>query len=382
MYYTESPHLFQLLNKEILLFDKKKLRFATGWEPGNSKTWFKTHLNYQILNAIDFEKKYKPKFASFTQGNEYQIVIADFDKHDGFASQVVQRKYLKKTYKKIAFVRTSSGNTKAFIQVKISDPNISEGDFVEHARDFIETMFYNDKMDSLDNIDLSYSAIASSFINKPTLGVLNNINNYSIFDLDTDKNTSNISFLNTLVSMPSKLYQLYAGEIGNKQLDQVLNSKLKENFTRVLLSTKGLLTTKGFQFSQRKIAEALNCSLGMANLLIQMFKSLGFLKCIDHSYIVDVRAKTYVATGLLLSMLQAIYPKISSQNTNLPIRIEDGQYQEVIWRLSYYWWQYPDVFIDWIKEIVPDDKKKKGRISKVTQAIKSRARYCLINKRV
>ena len=75
--------------------------------------------------------------------------------------------------------------------------------------------------------------------------------------------------------------------------------KDREKFMRVLGAMHGLLNKDGFGLSQRCLSSYLGVSQASISIWIQKLVDLGLLKPVSNSYIVGLKAKHYVATGLL-----------------------------------------------------------------------------------
>lgn len=222
------------------------------------------------------------------------------------------------------------------------------------TRDIIALFkLYFPKLMRKGHIDVNRGAMSGAFIDwKDRAVIADGIASLKPIVIET--NTKQISFRTTRKTVTVETNYKYL------MLDKVPHTLQKyakgwyfEQFIRMLASIPAL-ARKGFGLSQKVIAKTIGCHVSTAHRMIQKAISLNLIKVKNHEYIIDEKAKTYVASGKLKVFLKHRIKK--AVNKKLPKAIKDGCWHRQIVRACSKVFRYKQkAFLPWLTTIPGHD---------------------------
>ena len=330
---------------------------------------------------VSIVKEELPTVGLWNSGTDHYVIAADFDHTGDFEDFWAMKEHLE-TYCKVRHVVavTHSGHLKAFFPVKC----------VAAMNPLIAIAFLKEVLpfELFEIVDKKRGALSLAFLNEDTQKALSEIrwlpvtvvNNeflfndedYShvveesspsrsalVFNFNTNNNSINkggFLFCNNLVGDSKAEHKfLISEDCPKKHLPELQFwankgkcGEDKSTLLKILLKMKGLILNQGFNLPVHKLAEEVGTTPMNISRWLKYLTEKGYLKCIDPSFQIGVKAKTYIAIGELREAIQRLNkPSKTTKLKDLPSSIPDGQWESVLWKTHFQFQLDENAFKDW-----------------------------------
>lgn len=104
--------------------------------------------------------------------------------------------------------------------------------------------------------------------------------------------------------------------------------ELREGFIRILMAAWNL--TEKFDLPTTKLSEQLGCTPSQVSNMITDLRSMNLLSCVDSSYIIGKKAKTYKAVGILADFIATHKAAVKSTYVRPTVCKDGGFYQQCL----------------------------------------------------
>lgn len=342
--------------------------------PDRSKYFGKKSRVESKLDSLrmSIQKQKLPTLGLWNSGTDHAVIAADIDSDISFqTNQYLRERYDPSNPRSPGAVASSySGNPKIFFPVKV----LGGGELtVEVAKAYLQEVLPGE---IYELCDLTLKGMSETFITEEVYEVLSEIRNKAVAYIDafTDddyatipcesisytplKEWANKEFGFLFCKHPQEESKsnhkfLISEEDPQEWLPELQfwmkNNSERKKFLKILLKMKGLLWENGFNLSTHKLGDEIGVSAPSANKYIKYLEKVGYLECIDESFQIGVKAKTYIATGKLREAIEKLNTGSESRSVRkeLPSHIPDGQWECKLWEAHWAFELDADAFQEW-----------------------------------
>ena len=156
-------------------------------------------------------------------------------------------------------------------------------------------------------------------------------------------------------------YQWEMIDVKDKKFDHPIVDSLpaiEKKVYRFMASTNRCV--KGLDCPQKFIAEQIGCDQSEVSRALASMAKKGLIECIDASVKIGKKAKTFVLSGVLLSLFVCFSPRdprtLYGNHTPLPTAIEDGTFYFNLWAATN-WFTDGGSYFKWVHSIPNIGKK-------------------------
>jgi hypothetical protein len=294
------------------------LAYAFPWTKGSQYTWTNFDVGPTFNKRLESKSKkdcIKLGCWSSDRDSYYDrqvLIMADFDHlYDEFTSFNSLAKYMENTYGKTGLViRSFSGKVKIVFVVHLKPGiNINQQHALETLRVLLNERDYN-------HIDKSLGALSLSFLTKESFLKLKIELPYKpVHELQVSSKPVK----------PDHVYRTFKSKIPEFLIPFIGKNKKKEKFIRILLECK-MLMYDGFNLPLKKLAKECEVDPKTISSWIRHLKTLNLLECIDETYIIGKKAKTFKAKNELLTFLSST----KKEKITIPSKIDDGKWYKTL----------------------------------------------------
>ena len=332
---------------------------------GSQFKWFRSYPSWGLTNITPKTKKGSPRLGLWSARKNQKILCADFDSlPEGYRSWDKFHEVMKIKYPNAYVFRSVSNKVKMFFIVEFTTSYIN----TEMSRYALSKLL---KGRLFDSIDTSFAAMSICFLNHIIVTGLT-------FWLANNPTVNRVNMAPFFRKCSDHHFNIHKGKLSKIFNKFIGKSKAKEMFIRILMRQRRMAMRSGFDIPTTKFALELGVDQKTVHRWREELVELGFIKCIDETYQIKKKAKTYKAINLLRKIVIEIFTtkkqsKYDKKFIDLPESINNGVWHEVIWFYSKYFINRQQDFINWVSSLPDSDKK--SRLKKAYSALKSRCIY-------
>ena len=340
------------------------LPYSLPGDSGNQR-FFRTKKTKRFRSSLQSTKKEDlPLLHCWKSDSNLVLINADFDEEPdayGFADFDRLEEFLLSTIGHLGIVtRSASNKVKVFFLLNLPQD-------IEITKDIaLDTLSKILPDDLSEHIDHRLSALSKSYITERMCIDINT----SLFTLipiepvldSVEENPVKGEYSSCIPyyqATPTLEAQNFGNLISQRLSEEVNRTKTLEQIMLFLMAAPSLVTT-GFQISQKKLGVTAGVSQKTISLYLSKLLNAGLLYTVNKTYVPDKQAKTYRFAGLFRVLFKMFFDRPSSfirkprrSRSELPSRINDGEWNDTMVKNVYRFRANPDAFLEWIKSI-PD----------------------------
>lgn len=324
------------------------LKYSYFDECGSQLNWSRSRSTSRLLAALKNQKEYLPRLGLWNSGSDQHVIVADFDVlPEGIASFEQLSCYLKTLYQREAIVcRSASKRCKMFFVVQMPDifwefsPEDPMQMTVDIALATLEEALGFDDYDLFSYIDQNRSSLSQTFLTKGIVESLEKLRLLPATDAVIPTNETDWEQNRNKTITTVHRYRRFKGELSEELVVKFAYDSKRERLLRILMASPQLLSEKGFQLPQTKLAKECEVSTSTINAMLKQLIDLGWLVCINIDFEPGKYAKAYRANRLLAQQI----PRYKLTSSALPKEIKDGTWHTTLWECSKHYIHEPDEF--------------------------------------